>query len=113
MTDYTIRLKNIPHHKFYEDHDDVLRSYLTAHFQQVIKDEIEYVRSHNEWRDADDDGVNDYDDIRDIKADGDILQPLDYEIADICFGHSNIKEMQILSDMADLQNEYSRNVLRK
>lgn len=73
MTDYTIRIKNIPHHKLYDDHDDVLRSYLTAHFQQVIKDEISYVREHNEWRDADDDGVNDYDDIRDIKGEADIL----------------------------------------
>lgn len=32
MTDYTIRVKNLPHHEKYFDKDDVLRAVITHHF---------------------------------------------------------------------------------
>lgn len=40
MTDFTIRVKNLPHHTLYDDKDDVLRAMLTAHFEEIIRDEI-------------------------------------------------------------------------
>lgn len=33
MTDFTIRVDNLPHHKFYGDNDDALRAIITSHFQ--------------------------------------------------------------------------------
>lgn len=32
MTDFTIRVKNLPHHEKYYDNDDVLRAVVTQHF---------------------------------------------------------------------------------
>ena len=40
MTDFTIRVKRLPHHTTYGDKDDVLRAVLTAHFEEIIRDEI-------------------------------------------------------------------------
>lgn len=40
MTDFTIRVKGIPHHLKYEDVDSALRAVLIAHFEHTIKDEI-------------------------------------------------------------------------
>ena len=40
MTDFTLRIKNLPHHAFYNNNDELLRSILTAHFEEIIKDEI-------------------------------------------------------------------------
>lgn len=33
MTDFTIRVKGIPHHKKYNDDDAALRSILISHFE--------------------------------------------------------------------------------
>lgn len=40
MIDFTIRVKNLPHHTVYGDKDDVLRALMTAHFEDIIKDEL-------------------------------------------------------------------------
>lgn len=44
MTDFTIRVKNLPHHEKYFDKDDVLRAMITHHFQEIVKDEIKFVK---------------------------------------------------------------------
>lgn len=33
MTDFTIRVKNLPHHKYYNNNDDLFRAILTSHFE--------------------------------------------------------------------------------
>ena len=43
MIDFTIRVKNLPHHTLYDDKDDVLRAMLTAHFEELIKDEMKLI----------------------------------------------------------------------
>ena len=40
MTDFTIRVKNLPHHTVYGDKDDILRAMLIAHFEELIRDEV-------------------------------------------------------------------------
>jgi hypothetical protein len=45
MTDFSIRVKGIPHHKFYSDvdgdDDGILKAILLKHFEQVVKDQIQ------------------------------------------------------------------------
>ena len=38
MSDFTIRVKNIPHHDQYGKDDELLRGHLIQHFQRVILD---------------------------------------------------------------------------
>ena len=41
MTDFSIRVKGIPHHKFYSDDGDddgTLKAVLLKHFEQVVID---------------------------------------------------------------------------
>lgn len=40
MDDFTIRVKNIPHHLKYGDNNEILRSYIISHFEGVIKDQL-------------------------------------------------------------------------
>lgn len=40
MADFTIVVKNLPHHKLYGNNDEALRGALIAHFEKVVKDEI-------------------------------------------------------------------------
>lgn len=42
----------------------------------------------------------------------DALQPLDYEVADVNFGHADFKEIEMLTKLGDIQNMHTRNVIR-
>jgi len=44
MTDFTLRVKNLPHHKYYGDNDEALKAVLMAHFEEVIKDELKHIK---------------------------------------------------------------------
>lgn len=44
ITDFTVRVKNMPHHKCYGDDDDVLRAAIITHFEELIKDEITLIK---------------------------------------------------------------------
>jgi len=98
MTDFTIRVKNLPHHKFYGDNDEALKAVLMTHFSEVIKDELKHIKEMNEFVDADGDGINDNEDFSKIgdSARG-TLKALDWEVADINFGKSELKTMELLS----------------
>jgi hypothetical protein len=39
------------------------------------------------------------------------LEPLDYEVADINFGKSDMKETNLLMKLGDLQNAHTRNYI--
>ena len=43
MTDFTIRVKPMPHDAKYGDNDESLRAFLMAHFESIIKDEYNAV----------------------------------------------------------------------
>jgi hypothetical protein len=64
MTDFTIRVKNLPHHALYNNNDDLLRAILTAHFEDVIKDEMQQRRKNADLMGEDED---DFDDLSAIK----------------------------------------------
>lgn len=100
MTDFTIRVRNLPHHLMYDDKDDVLRAILMQHFQQIIKDEIEVKKEQARLieKDMEFDGLSE---IAPMKSENQ-LEPLDYEIADINFGKGNMTEMELLMKMSDL-----------
>ena len=38
MTDFTIRIKPMPHDGKYGDRDSLLKAYLTAHFESIVRD---------------------------------------------------------------------------
>ena len=38
MSDFTIRVKNIPHHEQYGRDDEILRGHLMQHFERIIQD---------------------------------------------------------------------------
>ena len=40
MSDFTISMSNLPLEHMYGDNDDVLRAFLTKHFESVIKNEM-------------------------------------------------------------------------
>lgn len=102
MTDFSIRVKNLPHHAYYGDNDNVMRAILTAHFEEIIKDELKRVQEK-----ADDNG-NDFDFTSlaqiDYKKSDYEVNPLDYEIADINFGKSDLKQMSMIMKLGNLQN---------
>jgi len=98
MTDFTIRVKNLPHHKYYGDNDEALKAVLMAHFSEVIKDELKLMKERKEFIDADGDGVNDIDDFTNINESArGTLKALDWEVADITFGKSELKTMELLT----------------
>ena len=39
MSDFTVRVKGLPHHQQYECNDEVIRAILMAHFQRVARNE--------------------------------------------------------------------------
>ena len=39
LTDFTIRVTNLPHHEHYGD-DGVLRAVITRHFEELVKEEV-------------------------------------------------------------------------
>lgn len=41
MTDFTLRVQNIPNHLLYGNKDELLRAMLTVHFEEILKEEIE------------------------------------------------------------------------
>lgn len=57
MTDFTIRVKNLPHHNLYGDKDDILRAMLTAHFEEILRDEVKLLEQEKE----NDGGGDDFD----------------------------------------------------
>jgi hypothetical protein len=44
MTDFTIRVTGIPHHSKYDQSDETLRAMLTMHFQEIVKDELKFIK---------------------------------------------------------------------
>lgn len=44
MADFTVRVKNLPHHKLYDNNDEALRGALMAHFSKIVQDEIQYTK---------------------------------------------------------------------
>lgn len=46
ITDFAIRVKNVPHNMDYGDTDINLQAFLMTHFQQVIKDQ--WLRQYNQ-----------------------------------------------------------------
>lgn len=112
MTDFTIRVKNLPHHTLYGDKDDVLRAVLTAHFQEIVKDEIKLIQQ----QEKEDDGPNgDFSNLAavDVSKDSNEVNPQDYEVTDINFGKADMKDMELMTKMSTMQNEYTRNYIRK
>lgn len=113
MTDFTIRVKNLPHHKYYGDSDEVLKAILMIHFQEVIKDELKLMQERKAFIDRDGDGVNDMEDFTKIgeSARG-TLKALDWEVADITFGKSETKTMEFLTQMSTIQQEHTRKYIQ-
>lgn len=103
MADFTMRVRNLPHHKFYENNDEALRAALIAHFEQVVKDEIAYIKENELFARADE-----FDDIADIGTRGDALRAYDWEVADVCFGSAENKSMELLTEMGNIQLEHTR-----
>lgn len=110
MTDFSIRVKNLPHHAYYGDNDEVLRAILTAHFEEIIKDELKIIESKANEK-GDDFDFTSLAEIDYKKSDFEV-NPLDYEIADINFGKSDLKHMRMIMDLGSLQNQYTSNYIR-
>jgi hypothetical protein len=96
MNDFTIRIKPMPHDAKYGDRDSILKSFLTAHFESIIKDK--YAENEIEKR-----GSGDFDDIRNQNADK--IAKLS-EIADINFGRTKSWDLYYLNDLNRIRNEY-------
>jgi hypothetical protein len=85
MTDFTIRVKNLPHDAKYLGEDMSLKAFLMAHFESVIKNQI-----NKENKKAGDEPV-DFDDISIDKL-RDTSRRSISDIADINFGMSTMYE---------------------
>ena len=92
MTDFAISIKNLPPDHMWNHDENVLKAYLRAHFEAVIKD---YMLKNNleitkilDSSNFDKDGYN------------------KYEIVDICFGKQSMKELDHLDKLADLRNKF-------
>ena len=96
MNDFTIRVRPMPHDGKYGDSNSLLKAFLTAHFESVIKDK--YAENLIEKR-----GTGDFDDIRNQNADK--IAKIS-EIADINFGRSKNWDLFYLNDMNRIRNEY-------
>jgi len=94
MSDYTMRVKNLPHHNKYHNNDEALRAALIAHFEQVVKDEIAYIKENELFARA-----GEFDDVADVDTSGDALRAYDWEVADVCFGSAEHKSMELLTQM--------------
>lgn len=103
MTDFTIRVQNLPHHVHYKRRDAILEAILTQHFQQVIKEELEHMRMEARWMNEEDDDFMDLAKI-DAKNDPNKLNPLPYDIADVNFGKADMTTNFLLLKMGQLQN---------
>lgn len=92
MTDFAVSIKNLPPDYMWNHDEHVLKAYLRAHFEAVIKD---YMLKNNleitkilDSSNFDKNGYN------------------KYEIVDICFGKSDMSELSYLDKMADLRNKF-------
>lgn len=112
MTDFTVRVQNLPHHLLYGNKDDVLRAVLTVHFREVLKDEMRLKKAEAQLMGGADD---DFDNLSAIEPQQgpDKLEALDFEIADINFGKGDMTDMNYLMQLSDLQNIQTRNQIRK
>lgn len=99
MIDFTIRVKNLPHHTLYDDKDDVLRAMLTAHFEELIKDEMKLLENEDKDKDEDDLDFTNLNAIDPNKANKDV-DPQLYEVADINFGKADMSDMELISKMS-------------
>lgn len=87
MSDFTIRVKNIPHHDQYGKDDEILRGHLMEHFQKIIQDQVR--------KNAGQEGL--------YLEDQELL-----EVADVCFGKSDMDEVDYLSKLTNYRNEYKK-----
>lgn len=112
MTDFTIRVQNLPHHLHYGNDDHYLRGILTAHFQDIIKDESRLQKEDAKLMKGENE---DFDNLTaiDPQLGPDKLEALDCDIADINFGKGDMTDMNFLMQMSDLQNIQTRNQIRK
>ena len=108
MTDFTVRVKNLPEDIKYGGNIDHLRAYLIHHFERIIKDQMKL-------RDMEVPGETDFTDIAKASENpqnGDKPSSKLWEIADINFGSSTMKETEYLSGLADIRTEFITNKVR-
>lgn len=72
---------------------------LTAHFEELIKDEMKLLENEDKDKDEDDLDFTNLNAIDPNKANKDV-DPQLYEVADINFGKADMSDMELISKMS-------------
>ena len=103
MTDFTIRIKHLPEESQYcdcdspEHRDDILKALLTNHFQSLLKDYL---------HEQDLAVLHEFDESSRYHTK--VTKPYLWDIADICFGKGQLKEISYLKDLNKLRKESTK-----
>ena len=97
MTDFTIRIKNLPHDAAFGVKEEYLKIYINDHFEKVIKDQINWEKNKEKYGEGTDDSK---------------LQSNIWEISDINFGAAEMEETNALCRLSDIRTEFLKTRIR-
>ena len=98
MTDFAIRIKNLPNDAMFGGNPENLKGYLKEHFEALIKDDIKKLEPTTS------------DDFDDISKDKMVINK--WQIADINFGLSTMTSTNYLERLSNIRTQFVMNNIR-